>query len=106
VDKNKDYLICKKIKFYSVFDKDIFFEWVNKIECIDDVEYVGKDLFIEVACLDLHDHDLRDLIALFYRYKIEMKQLQMFLNKKNAEWFKDPLKYWYKKVFGFTKKSP
>ena len=29
-----------------------------------------------------------------------MKELKMFANDKNAEWFKDKKKYWYANIFG------
>jgi hypothetical protein len=43
---------------------------------------------------------LRELLALFYRYKIEMSQFSVFLSEKNKKWFYDNKQaYWYKKVF-------
>ncbi len=47
------------------------------------------------------DEDLRELIALFYRYKVDMKQLEIFLNNDNQAWFYEGKKaYWHKRVFG------
>lgn len=48
------------------------------------------------------DDDLRELLALFYRYKIKnMQQLQIFLNNDNKTWFYENKKtFWHKKVFG------
>lgn len=47
------------------------------------------------------DNDLRELLALFYRYKIDMKQLRVFLNEQNKEWFYGrPKGYWHYRVFG------
>ena len=51
------------------------------------------------------DQDLREILALFYRYKIDMKQLVVFLNNKNKMWFFDPPKgYWHRRVFGSNTK--
>lgn len=98
-------LICKSVRFYSRIDEDAFFEWISKVECIDDFYGAGEELYLLIAAEELHDHDLRELLALFYRYKIDMKQLQRFLCPDNKKWFYDNKKaYWHKKVFG-TKKA-
>src|SRR5205823_3117186 len=72
-EKNENYLICKKVNFYSRKDEDLFFEWIKKIDCIDSFKGISDALYLYIACNDLHDHDLRELLALFYRYKINMK---------------------------------
>lgn len=92
-------LTCKKVTFYARKDEDAFFEWIKKIDCIDSTSAAGDELYLHIACVDLHDHDLRDLLALFYRYKIDMRQLKIFLNEENKRWFDEPQKYWYKEVF-------
>ena len=99
-------LICKKVTFYSLKDEDAFFEWIKKIDCIDEFTAAYDELYLHIACKDLHDHDLRDLLALFHRYKIRnMKQLGMFLNDENKKWFYGNKKaYWYKRIFGSEKK--
>ena len=99
-------LTCKAVRFGSQHDEDAFFEWIHKIQCIDSFSGAGRELYLTIACIDLRDHDLRDLLALFNRYKIDMSQLKIFLNKSNNEWFYGRKKaYWYKKVFGSDKKS-
>jgi hypothetical protein len=43
---------------------------------------------------------LRDLIALFERYRIsDAAQLAQFLSDSNKSWFADPQKFWYKNIF-------
>ena len=101
MNKVKNILVCKAVKFYSHKDEDMFFEWIKKIDCIDETSAAYDELYLHIASDELHDNDLRDIIALFYRYKIDMKQLKKFLNKKNKEWFFDNLKaYWHKQIFG------
>ena len=57
-------------------------------------------LYLYIASGSLHDTDLRDLLGLFYRYKIDMKQLRIFLNDDNKDWFYGNKKaYWHKKIF-------
>jgi hypothetical protein len=62
---SKNILVCKATKFYSHKDEDVFFEWLQNINCIDKYEGIGNELHLYIASDNLHDHDLRDLIALF-----------------------------------------
>lgn len=98
---NKIVLICKKISFYSSHDEAAFFQWLQKNDCIDAIEGIGNELHLSIAADELHDHDLRELLAVFYRYKIDMAQLKRFLTPENKKWLYDNKKaYWYKRVFG------
>ena len=98
-------LICKKIKFYSQKDEDAFFEWVKKITCIDKISATGDELYLHVIGNDLQDDGLIDLLGLFYRYNIDMRQLETFLTKKNKKWFFDGKTkgFWHRRVFGANK---
>lgn len=99
-------LNCIGPTYYSRKDEDAFFEWIEKIKCIRKVSGAGRNLYLQIIADDLYESDLRDILALFYRYKIDMKQLHIFLNKNNKSWFYDNKKaYWHKKVFGTTSKS-
>ncbi len=94
-------LVCKKVRFFSRKDEDAFFAWIKSIECIDNIIAKGDELYLNIVSIHLHDQDLRDLLALFYRYKIDMKQLGQFLNKNNSLWFfKNKKAYWHTRVFG------
>lgn len=100
MNKNINNLVCESIKFYSPKDEDAFFEWVKKIDCIHKFFGVGKTLYLEVIGNEITDENLDELLGLFYRYKIDMKQLKRFLSKENQDWFFDNKKaYWHKKVF-------
>lgn len=100
-NKKENILICDGVKFYCKKDEDAFFEWIKKINCIKKISASGRELFLYVCKKEMPDNDLDDLIGLFYRYKIDMKQLACFLTDNNKEWFYDNKKaYWYKKIFG------
>lgn len=43
---------------------------------------------------------LYDLLALFSRYRIPLRQLAALENPANSAWFRDPIKYWHREVFG------
>ena len=95
------FLICKSVWYYSMIDEDLFFEWVKKIPSISTFNGVKDELYLHLTKNCLPDEDLRELLALFYRYQIDMKQFKVFLNSDNKEWFYDnETAYWHKKVFG------
>ena len=93
-------LICKAVVFYSLGDEDLFFEGIKRIKSIQKIEGVHDELHLYVKSKNILRKDLMNLIALFYRYKIDMKQLSLFLNKKNEKWFKESKGYWVKEIFG------
>lgn len=93
-------LVCKEVLFYSDHDEASFFEWINKISAIQSYEGVSDKIQLCVA-RGVQDNDLRELIALFYRYTIDMKQLQQFVTDINQSWFTNKQSYWYSKVFDF-----
>jgi len=98
---SENILICKGVEFCSLKDEDAFFEWIKKLSCIDKFHGRGDELYLYISSNALNDEDLMELLALFYRYKVNMKQLKIFLNKKNEKWFYEDVKaYWHKKVFG------
>jgi hypothetical protein len=101
MNKNDNVLVCKRVRFYALKDEDAFFEWIKKIDCIENFFGIGDELHLEIVSDDIHDYNLRDLLGLFYRYNIDMKQLKRFLNNDNKKWFKEgKVKgYWYKRVF-------
>lgn len=92
-------LDCKRVKFYSPADEAAFFRFAESIKAVRRVEGVGDSEVLHVTSRVSHD-SLRDLIALFERYRIpRMTQLAQFLSPSNRSWFADPEKFWHKKVF-------
>lgn len=94
-------LICDSVVYYSIQDEEMFFEWAARIPSIAKINGKGTEIYLHVKNNKIPDDDLRELIGLFYRYKVDMEQLAVFLNKDNREWFYEkPRGYWYKKIFG------
>lgn len=91
------------ITYYSDNDEAAFFEWLDKIKCVDGYSGKGGTLFIKIDAGKIDkDYSLRELLALFYRYDIDMSQLAIFddRKKKKRQWFSNnPQAYWFKKVF-------
>ena len=83
------------VRYYAQLDEDAFFSWAQKIPCVKSIE--GG--FLHIRSKRLSESDLRDLIAIMYRYQIPMQQLQQFCTVANELWFKADGTYWYKSVF-------
>ena len=93
-------LVCRKVKFYCQKDKEAFFEWIQKLEFIERAYEDNKDIILELCNGYFDQFEIRELIALFRRYKINKKELQKVLRPQNRRWFLDRKAYWYKGVFG------
>ena len=93
-------LSCKRVMFYSEGDECSFFNWIKEINCIKKIEGVGDTILLHIKSRKVSNVCLHELIALFHRYKIDMKQLSQFLNDNNKEWFFDNKQgFWHKKTF-------
>ena len=84
--------------FYSYLDEENFFRWLESIPAVTSVSRVGLDLEVSLRQI-LDEPNLRDLIAIFRRYGIDMKCLRHLATSSNESWFKNPIAYWYKDVF-------
>ena len=91
-------LKCHEMMFYSQLDEEIFFDALKKISAVKKIEGIGSDLLLSVPSR-LSDKALRELLGLFFRYQVDMRQLAPFLTEKNRSWFCGTEKYWFKKVF-------
>jgi len=91
-------LICHKTRFYSHLDEGMFFGALEKIAGVKKMEARGADLFLHVSSR-LSDKALRELLGLFFRYGVDMRQLAIFITEKNRSWFYGPEKYWFESVF-------
>ena len=89
-------LNCSGIRFGSQLDEKHLFEWASEISCF--LRWEQDTLVIKSR--NISRKALYDLIALFWRYQIPMKQLAQFENQRNSKWFRNNEMYWYEKVFG------
>jgi len=87
--------------FYSQTDESLFFQWIDSILPVVDSDGRLEELYLYLPSYHIPSRDLWELLALFYRYSIDMKQLRCFLNDDNREWFYEGQKgFWFDKVFG------
>ncbi|WP_156386036.1 hypothetical protein [Devosia sp. Root685] len=85
--------------YFSQNDETAMFEWLGRIGVVSDVTGEGHNLTI---CLRRAptDDQLRDLLALFHRYQMNMRPLAALRTAKNESWFSDRSNYWFGSVFG------
>ena len=95
-------LTGSKIVFYSSCDEDFFFKWLSSLKSVTSVKGRGNFLDITVDRATLDEAQLRELLALFFRYDIEMTQLSQFDDKRFSAWLRDNQTYWFDRVFSGT----
>lgn len=93
-------LVYKGVLFYSEGDELSFFEWISKIKGVSSWEGIGDEIHLYVPKSNISIKNLEELIALFYRYNIDMRQLEQFANDRNHQWFTDRSTFWHDRVFG------
>ena len=87
------------IIFYHQTDERAYFEWLERIPCVARVRGEGsRGLVVRLKRRPGKD-DLRQLLALSYRYGLDMRQFAKFETDANRAWFRDPHMYWYRRVF-------
>lgn len=65
-------LTCKRVRFYSPADEASFFHFVNRIKAVRRVEGTGDSILLHVSSRPSQE-SVRDLAALFQRYRISNK---------------------------------
>jgi len=56
--------------YYSQGDERAFWEWVTRISCVHRVWGMGEELYLEIPRRRISDACLRELLALFRRYRV------------------------------------
>ena len=88
-------LDCSNIRFGSQLEEKHLFLWASEI-----AGFLRWEEGTLVMRSRISDAALRELLALFWRYRIPMQQLAQFENERNASWFRAPNMYWHRRVFG------
>lgn len=81
-------LVCSPLRFYTKNDENWMFRWIKKIKCITKFYGIGQSLHLIVCSNKISIECLLELIGLFRRYKFDVKQLKVFMNKGNKAVFK------------------
>lgn len=91
-------LVAESVRFRSDGDERAFFEWLGRIRAVGDLRGEGRTLLVPVRS-KMDEISLRELLALFARYRIDMKQFAQFRTTTNERWFTNPRAFWFRKVF-------
>jgi hypothetical protein len=81
-------------------DEDAFFAWLNRLPVVERYEGDGRTLYISVNAAAVDEVGLREILALFRRYGVGLRQLAIFDRPEFADWFRSDRAYWYKEIFG------
>jgi hypothetical protein len=99
-------ITIREIDYFSERDENIFFTWLNEIPAIVKKQGIANNLHLHIDQKKLNETGLRELLALFQRYGIDMKQLKTFLNEDNKGWFfENKEAFWHQRVFVTDKKA-
>jgi hypothetical protein len=94
-------LTIREVPYLSENDERRFFEGLKSIPAVVATSGEFHTLDIDLDLQQLDDTALRELLALFMRYAVEMSCLRVLLTDENREWFHDnATAYWHQQVFG------
>ena len=85
--------------FYSQNDEDRFFLGLKNIDSINNIKGIYNNLIIDINIRTLKNYELRELIALLYRYNISLVPLSFLSVKKRFLWINNIESYWYSSMF-------
>ncbi len=85
--------------FYSSNDEKAMSDWIDRLPFVE-CEFTAREIRMKLKRRP-SDTQLRELIALFWRYGLSpLTQLAAFRTQKNETWFADKANYWFAAVFG------
>lgn len=90
--------VARSVKYRSSNDERAFFEWLARIDGFESVKGVGNELHIQMN-RDLGEHGLRDVIALFFRYNIDLTQIPKVIPPPQQPWLLKEGMYWFSAMF-------
>mgnify|MGYP001203960221 CR=1 FL=1 len=93
------------VRFFSQGDETAFFGWIKSFPFVEQIEGHGRTLFMKVNSSAIDEDGLRELLALFRRYGVDMAQLVAFDREEFAEWFRRADAYWHNDIFGSSSTS-
>lgn len=88
------------VRFFSQGDEAAFFGWFKTLPFIESTEGHGRTVYIKINSSAVDEDGLRELLALFRRYGVDLAQLVAFDREEFAEWFRRTDAYWHKDIFG------
>lgn len=91
-------LIARSMHYGSANDERAFFEWLERIDGFANAKGVGEELHVHIK-ESIDESSLRDLIALFFRYNIDLAQIPKVVSLHQHPWLLKPSVYWFSAMF-------
>lgn len=85
--------------FYSRGDEKRLFQGFGEIAAIRDIKGVGRDLLLSINIAALSKEQMRELLALLWRYDLPLAPLRVLSEKKKFDWLNDSQGYWHEAMF-------
>ena len=87
------------VVFYSQTDEGNFFNWLDGIPCVESRKGYLRTLKIFLSVEKVDEENIREILALYKRYRIDMRSLVVLDREEYAHWFRDKDASWYSQVF-------
>ncbi|MEU6827876.1 hypothetical protein ABZ894_04410 [Nocardia beijingensis] len=88
------------VTYYSPHDEAVFFGWLDKIPCIESYRGQLRTLYLTIDLDAVDEGGLYEIVALYRRYNIDLKELRVLGADQVSPWFNDPDRWWHEEVFG------
>lgn len=92
-------LRAKRVQFFSQSDETAFFHWIKRLKDFATARGESDSIMIDVSNEKLEDDQLGELLALFHRYQIDMRQLVVFEHRGNKAWLRNKRAYWHHAMY-------
>jgi hypothetical protein len=90
--------ISQPKSYFSQRDANHFFGWLQETNFIKNVKGVHHSLFLTIEG-EIEREELYNLIALFTRYQMDLRELRGLCEKHNNKWFRSKKVYWHEAMF-------
>jgi hypothetical protein len=86
--------------FYSRGDERRFFQGLSEIDCIKNVQGVGRGLVFDINLNRFSKEKVFEFVALFWRYQIDLTPLKLLAEKnKKFAWLSEAQFYWHARMY-------
>jgi hypothetical protein len=85
--------------FYSNGDEQRLFQGFGEIGSIKSVTGCGRSLIIDMDLSRLTKSQMRELLALLWRYGISLKPFRFLGSKDRFSWLNEKSSYWYNSMY-------
>lgn len=91
-------LVARQVTYGSPNDERAFFEWLERIDGVESVKGIGEEVHIHIKA-DIDEYGLRDLVALFFRYNVDLTQIPKVISTQIHPWLLKEGMYWFSAMF-------